>query len=317
MSLEENTQGNREEELLSRILNQKTELIAIIAVAAGITLILISYTAIPISESIKDSLRTLGIALVPGGFITIMIEMSTKREYTDLVKNEIKNTLQKTIPEEIPKILKKLDLRSSVEMNFDDLKFQLLTDDEFREENVTIGDIKLDNYINITNISTKPMLLMELAKHFASFIEKTLREQDVSDSELKMYKILCPTPEYNPYLSSRVAEELNLPSIFVRGEKKPGKGFYDGNIRSKDKFILLNDVTLTGKTAIERIDKIQAIYPSIKVKWAFAVFERRDKGADYKDIMDKNGIKFFAMDQIDNSSIGEFLMRKDRGNSKP
>lgn len=325
MSLEGNEQENsradklKEEinDLKTRIWKYKTIIIAIPMFFFGLLFIII-----PIETSIShpdlqiDDIRTsFGIALSSGALIIITIDLTTKREYVDILHSEIKKAIPKDILPIVERIDKNIELKHIIE--FDELKNQLLTDEDFLNKDVDVSNIKLDNYINLTNIGTKPGLLRSLAKHFSTFIENKLREEGVSDNDIETYKILCPTPEHNSYIACRVAEELKLPSVFVRERNKPGKGFYDGNIRSNDKFILLNDVTLTGGTAIRRIKDICKRYPNIEVEWAFAVFERTDEGANYRKGMEAEDIKFFSMEKIKDSDISDLLKKKDREDSKP
>jgi orotate phosphoribosyltransferase len=315
MSLEGSKQGDANG---TKIYNLKFTNILRIVFLFGIILAVFSCideSHFPFSNPERDTIRSISTALITATFLVYMIDKYTKGEYIEVIGGEI----EKNISKKILPLLKTIDknVESKRVVDFVKLKHQLLTDEDFLNKDVDVSDIKLDNYINLTNIGTKPGLLRSLAKHFSTFIEDKLREEGISDNDIETYKILCPTPEHNSYLACRVAEELKLPSVFVREIKKPGKGFYDGNIRPNDKFILLNDVTLTGGTAIKRIDDIRKNWPNIEVGWAFAVFERTDEGANYRKRIEDEDINFFSMEKIKDSDINDLLKKKDRVGSKP
>lgn len=311
--------------------------LGIIFTLAGIILILVSYILVNyfvVTNSQNESLiivkiakmiqdfgfmgRDFGIGIFTTGVIILIYE--TKK--AKITKNSDIESIRESMDRAIKKTIRNEFLNPG-HIDSNEIKKQVITSLEKGAK--TIRNIKLNYYIDLRDISTYPALGEKLGYFLANEIKGR-----VTDFNSENYGIICPKSE-NTYLATKVADFLHVPLIFVNVKEKDIKicencdsnncqfteefvkniksrdedSIFDGVLLETKKYILLDDITLTGETQCFSSELVKRI-KNIEITYAIILILRNEVGLDkVKSKLMRHSKHFEAIWKLDDNEIAK------------
>ena len=302
------------------------------SMAVIIELVSLIIGEVQLSPVAKTIMLELGITLIITGFIMLF---SAKQNTKFITIGAIENVLENSIKD---RYLKEKDI--------DDQDIKKYIIQEFKRFDKTIDGTPLKVYLDLMDISSKPMFGRQLAKYVSKKIVEMIPGIENNKSGLD-YGFISPKSE-NVYLTSLIANRLDVPLMFVDAKHPDLCDTCDGSkclsknkvvkftsaIKSKNqifrildchweelpapkmKWVLVEDIILSGKKLCYTAAVIKNLEDvlNIKINEVFVIVRRRE--VDYSTIISKlkknidfNHDKFHAIWELNDAEIFSILPR--------